>query len=74
MKAMTNKALLKAIEPFSYVVVTELNGAAYAVNTRAAIAGIRIRKFDMQKKSRVASVRPCTFHEYITLKIPFLIA
>jgi hypothetical protein len=70
---MTNKQLFKAIEPHRYVVVTNYSGATYAVNVRAAIAGIRIRKWDMRKKSGVASVRPCTFDEYIRLKIPFIV-
>jgi len=70
---MKRSQLYKAIQKFDYLILTNSWGNSFAINTRVQ----RLKRFEKnigdETELVYTSFKPCSFDEYIRLKIPFIV-
>jgi len=71
-KPLTVKDLMKICSENKYVLLRERDGHLSAINCK--ISPLAFRKFNPKKNIETCFVSylPCSFHEYISNKIPFI--
>lgn len=55
-----------------YIMLISATGNKYGINSKAVTLQLSRKRHNVENPTRYIKVKPITFHEYITLKIPFL--
>ncbi len=72
MNEITVKDLLTACEGQSYLMLEENSGYEFAINARVGQIVKKHGKANLGKPLNIRGFRPCSFHEYISNKHPFI--
>lgn len=72
MKTLTVKEVKEACQSNRFVIVNYISGAVGGVNCAVLPKALKKREYKESKHTKVVSIQPCTFMEYISYKSSFV--